>query len=67
MFYPGDGEDPMENRRSRIPLFNKISDAFDKLEEKSNRYREESMRMAMAEAEKKASEKRKQKKKKKKK
>jgi len=66
MFYPAEG-DPMENRRSKIPLFNKISDAFDRLEEKTNRYREESMKMALEEAEKKAAEKNRHKKKKKRK
>ena len=47
----------MENRRSRIPLLNKISDAFDKVEDKKNAFRRESMEMAMAEAEKRAAEK----------
>ena len=56
MLYPADG-DPMENRRSRIPLLNKISDAFDKVEDKKNAFRRESMEMAMAEAEKRAAEK----------
>ena len=69
MLYPAEG-DPMENRRSRIPLFNKMSDAFDKLEDKKNAFRKESMEMALEEAEKRAAEKAKkygQKKKKKKK
>ncbi len=69
MLYPAEG-DPMENRRSRVPLFNKMSDAFDKLEDKKNAFRKESMEMAMEEAEKRAAEKAKkygQKKKKKKK
>lgn len=69
MLYPAEG-DPMENRRSRVPLFNKVSDAFDRLEDKKNAFRKESMEMAMEEAEKRAAEKAKkygQKKKKKKK
>lgn len=56
MLYPAEG-DPMENRRSRIPLLNKISDAFDRVEEKKNAYRKQSMQMAMEEAEKRAAEK----------
>lgn len=56
MLYPADG-DPMENRRSKIPLFNKISDAFDKVEDKKNAFRKESMEMALQEAEKRAAEK----------
>ncbi|MBR5445571.1 MAG: hypothetical protein IKV57_05590 [Clostridia bacterium] len=59
MLYPAEG-DPMENRRSKIPLFNKISDAFDRVEEKKNAFRRESMQMAMEEAEKRAAEKAKQ-------
>lgn len=69
MLYPAEG-DPMENRRSRVPLFNKVSDAFDRLEDKKNAFRKESMELAMEEAEKRAAEKAKkygQKKKKKKK
>ena len=56
MLYPADG-DPMENRRSRIPLFNKLSDAFDRVEDKKNAYRKQSMELALEEAEKKAAEK----------
>jgi len=69
MLYPAEG-DPMENRRYRVPLFNKVSDAFDRLEDKKNAFRKESMELAMEEAEKRAAEKAKkygQKKKKKKK
>jgi hypothetical protein len=47
----------MENRRSKIPLFNKLSDAFDKVEEKKNAFRKESMQMAMDEAARRAAEK----------
>jgi len=56
MLYPAEG-DPMENRRSKIPLFNKLSDAFDRVEEKKNDFRKESMQMAMDEAAKRAAEK----------
>lgn len=56
MLYPAEG-DPMENRRSKIPLFNKLSDAFDKVEEKKTAYRKQSMELALEEAEKKAAEK----------
>ena len=56
MLYPAEG-DPMENRRSKIPFLNKISDAFDKVEEKKNAFRKESMQMAMDEAQKRAAEK----------
>lgn len=56
MLYPAEG-DPMENRRSKIPLLNKISDAFDKVEDKKNAFRKESMQMAMDEAQKRAAEK----------
>ena len=56
MLYPAEG-DPMENRRSRIPLLNKLSDAFDKLDDNKNAYRRESMQMAMDEADKRAAEK----------
>ena len=69
MLYPAEG-DPMENRRSKVPLINKMSDAFDRLEDKKNAFRKESMELAMEEAEKRAAEKAKkygQKKKKKKK
>lgn len=55
MLYPAEG-DPMENRRSKIPLLNKISDAFDKVEEKKTAYRKQSMELALEEAEKKAAE-----------
>lgn len=56
MLYPADG-DPMENRRSKIPLFNKLSDAFDRVEDKKNAYRKQSMELALEEAEKKAADK----------
>lgn len=56
MLYPADG-DPMENRRSKIPLLNKLSDAFDRVEDKKNAYRKQSMELALEEAEKKAAEK----------
>ena len=56
MLYPAEG-DPMENRRSKIPFLNKLSDAFDKVEEKKTAFRKESMQMAMDEAQKRAAEK----------
>ncbi len=57
MLYPAEG-DPMEKRKpSKIGIFRKLDESFDKLEEKKNAYRRESMEMAMAEAEKRAKEK----------
>ncbi len=57
MLYPAEG-DPMTNRKpSRIGIFRKLDENFDKLEEKKNAYRRESMELAMEEAEKRAKEK----------
>lgn len=58
MLYPAEG-DPMENRRSKIPLLNKLSDAFDRVEDKKTAYRKQSVKMAMEEAEKRAADKQK--------
>jgi len=56
LLYPADG-DTMESKRSRFTIVNKINDAFDRIEERKNEYRKQSMEMALAEAEKRRKEK----------
>lgn len=66
-FYPADGDPMAETKKSRFAFVNKLNEKFDQLDEKSNAYRRESMKMAMEEAKRRAEEKAKHPKKKKKK
>ncbi len=57
MLYPAEG-DPMQDRKpSKIGIFRKLDESFDKLDEKKNAYRRESMEMALEEAQRLAKEK----------
>jgi len=51
MLYPAE-EEQETPKKSRFAIVNKMNEMFDKLDEKNNKYRRESMQMALQEAEK---------------